>query len=143
MHGDGLGAALFSLVFPTSLTSAALLGSAPTEMFIAPVGTEIGSRQLEYLTKIRGTLDSDLVSVSSSFVCHLTKSASRCYRIVGEFDDPYDEAKPEQPNPKSRSKGGDPGGRERRRYRRRSQRTFLSEAPVFTSHKPRPMSTTP
>lgn len=64
-------------------------------MFISPVGIEIGSRQLEYLTKIRGTLESDLVSVSSSFVCHITKSSSWCYRIVGEFDGPYEEAKPD------------------------------------------------
>jgi len=85
----------FFISIPDKFNVAVLLGSAPTEMFISPVGIEIGSRQLEYLTKIRGTLESDLVSVSSSFVCHITKSSSWCYRIVGEFDGPYEEAKPD------------------------------------------------
>ena len=85
----------FFISIPEKFNVAVLLGSAPTEMFISPVGTEIGARQLEYLTKIRGTLESDLVSVSSNFVCHITTSSSWCYRIVGEFDEPYEEAKPD------------------------------------------------
>ena len=88
----GLGRPFF-ISIPDKFNVAVLLGSAPTEMFISPVGTEIGSRQLEYLKKIRGTLESDLVSISSNFMCHITNSSSWCYRIVGEFDDPYEEAK--------------------------------------------------
>ena len=83
----------FFISIPNKFTITVLLGSSPTEVFISPVGAEIVTRQLEYLKKIRGTLDSDLVSISSSFVCHVKNSSSWCYRIVGEFDDPYEEAK--------------------------------------------------
>jgi hypothetical protein len=124
----GLGQPFF-ISIPDKFNLSALLGSAPTEMFIAPVGTEIGSRQLEYLTKIRGTLDSDLVSVSSSFVCHLTKSASRCYRIVGEFDDPYDEAKPSN---QIQSLVQKVATLVEEKEEVPAEAAFLSEAPVFS-----------
>ena len=70
---------------------------APIEVFISPVGPEIVARQLEYLKKIRGTLESDLVSISSSFVCHVKNSSRGGYRIVGEFDDPFEESKTDSP----------------------------------------------
>ena len=83
----------FFISIPDKFNITVLLGSAPTEVFISPVGPEIVTRQLEYLKKIRGTLESDLVSISSSFVCHVKNDSSWCYRIAGEFDDPYEESK--------------------------------------------------
>ena len=77
----------FSLVVPAGCTT--------PESFISPVGAEIGGRQLEYLRKPRGTIESDLFSVSSGFVCHLAGEDVSCYRIVGEADSPYEEAQPD------------------------------------------------
>ena len=85
----------FFISIPDKFNITVLLGSAPMEVFISPVGPEIVARQLEYLKKIRGTLESDLVSISSSFICHVKNSSRWCYRIVGEFDDLYEESKPD------------------------------------------------
>jgi len=87
----------FFISIPDKFTVTVPHGSVPTEVFITPVGSEIVTRQLEYLKKILGTLKSDLVSISSSFVCHLKGDTCVCYRIVGEFDDPYEEVKIEDP----------------------------------------------
>jgi len=87
----------FFISIPDKFNVTVLLGSTPTEVFISPVGPEIVARQLEYLKKIRGTLESDLVSISSSFVCHVKNGSSGCYRIVGEFDDPFEESKTDSP----------------------------------------------
>ena len=87
----------FFISIPDKFNVVVPLGSASMEVFIFPVGEEIVFRQLEYLKKTRGTLQSDLVSISSNFVCHITANSSMCYRIVGECDAWYEETKSEDP----------------------------------------------
>ena len=87
----------FLISIPDKFNVVVPLGSVATEVFILPVGSEIVARQLDYLKKIRGTLQSDVVSISSNIICYVNTSSSVCYRIVGEFDELYEEIKLENP----------------------------------------------
>lgn len=87
----------FLISIPDKFNVVIPLGSVSTNVFILPVSPEIVARQLDYLKKIRGTLHSDLVSISSNIICYINSSSSVCYRIVGEFDELYEETSRENP----------------------------------------------
>ncbi len=87
----------FLISIPDKFNVVIPLGSVSTNVFILPVSPEIVARQLDYLKKIRGTLHSDFVSISSNIICYIHSSSSVCYRIVGESDELYEETSQENP----------------------------------------------